>query len=210
MMTFYTKRGDAVSENNEVAMLRVLEQRCPGLTLPCRTNEPRRHDVVGDTVLWREITLVEYPINLSEALRCGFVDPCGRIVVRIIEWVRGACARMANAGVMHYDLHLKNIVLKWLGADTTCMPEVRIIDAVLSKDYTCVFRDENHVRVLPVLDALYDWYFFCFSMIQLYKLQKVPLPYVLVEEQAAVEAYRTRMDALGHEWSRVEAPLVVS
>lgn len=200
----YTKRADALSLDIEARMIRVVQQRCPGLALPYYCGVDRAQQQLNGKRMWREIRLLQYPINLSAALRSNYVDPCGSIVIKIIEFIRGACARLTEAGIMHYDLHTSNIVLKWLGPDAACMPEVRIIDWVLAKDYTDVSSNVRHARTVAALEPMYDWYFFCFSLMQSYKLQKVPLPYPLAVEEAAVLAYKTRMDALGHEWERVE------
>jgi hypothetical protein len=193
MMDCYVKRSDLVAMANERTILSAVLARCGPIALPhCRTEREN------------EIRLIEYPTNFSNALRFGHVDPCGSVVSRIISRVREMCGSLSDAGIMHYDLHTSNIVMKWLGVDSTCMPEVRIIDWALGKDYTAAPYEMSHVRVLPALDNNYDWFFFCFSLMQSYKLLGVPLPAELMLQKEEILSYKDRMEAAKHEWSRVE------
>jgi hypothetical protein len=195
MIPCYVKHSDVDATTNEIAVLQAVLTRCGPVVLPCF----RVHGTL-DT-----IGLIEYPINLSNALRFGHVDPCGSVVHQIIDRVRAICSMYYDAGIVHYDLHTSNVVVKWLGTDLTCVPDVRFIDSVLSKDYAST-RHVPNVRVMEKPDAKYDWFFFCYSLMQSYILSGMPLPVQILAQQEEIVEYKNRMDAAGHEWSRVTAP----
>lgn len=192
-MRCFNKRADAESIANEAAMIRIVEQRAPGVVLPyCR----------GVNASNKKIEILEYPINLTLALRTGRVDPCGSVIVSIVKKIKEMCEKLYEIGVVHYDLHTSNIVLKFLSNDLSCMPDVRFIDWVLSCDYTAEKRPP-HVRKMPIPDAHYDWYFFCFSFIQLYKVLSIDVPAPILDIKNEVVVYSEQKNADGHEWSRV-------
>lgn len=197
MIPCYVKRSDVEAMANERAVLRAVMERCGPIALPYYTT-----DDAGT------IHLIEYTSNLSTALRLGHVDPCGSVVGKVVDCVRDYCDRMYNAGITHYDLHTSNVVLKWLGADLLSPPDTRLIDFALSKDYASGERRPLHVRVLPEPDAEYDWFFFCFSLMQAYKLLGMPLPAQVAEQRDEILDFKDRMEAAGHEWARVEAKKV--
>ena len=124
MMSCFNKRTDVESTTNEVEILRAVEERTVGIALPyCR-------DV---KYIPNKISILQYPMDLATALRTGCVDPCGSIIVRVIKRIKEMCGELYNANVVHYDLHTRNIALKFLGVDSTCMPDVRFIDWVLTE-----------------------------------------------------------------------------
>lgn len=194
MMSCFNKRADPESTDNEVAIIKVVEERAPGIALPY---------CCDSIFVPHKIAILEYPINLTKALQSGRIDSCGSIIVKVVKRIKEMCDALYAVGITHYDLHTSNIVLKFLGTDSMCMPDVRFIDWVLSCDYVSKKRPP-HVRMMEVPDPLYDWYFFCFSFIHLFKVLSVEPPVIISSIEPYVLEYNEKKEAAGHEWSLVK------
>lgn len=193
-MSCYNKRADPESVANEVAIIRAVEERAPGIALPyCRDS----------IFVPSKIAILEYPLNLTRALQSGCIDPCGSIIVKVVKRIKEMCDELYAIGVTHYDLHTSNIAILPLGTDSMCMPDIRFIDWALSCDYVSKKRPP-HVRIMEVPDLLYDWYFFCFSFIHLFKVLSVEPPVIISSIVTNVLEYSDQKEVAGHEWARVK------